>query len=36
LDELSAIEERCLRRKARMEGEASYAGFAFAFWRMEK
>jgi hypothetical protein len=31
LNELSAIEERCLRRKARMEGEAATAGLAFAF-----
>jgi hypothetical protein len=36
LNELSAIEKRCVRRKARMEGEAADAGFAFAFWRMEK
>jgi hypothetical protein len=36
LHELSATEERCVRRKARMEGEAAYAGFAFAFWRKEK
>jgi hypothetical protein len=36
LNELSAIEERCVRRKARMEGEAPYAGFAFAFWRVSK
>jgi hypothetical protein len=36
LNELSAIEERCLRRKARMEGEAANAGLAFAFWRCKK
>jgi hypothetical protein len=30
LNELSAIES-AVRRKARMEGEAPYAGFAFAF-----
>jgi hypothetical protein len=36
LHELSAIEERGVRRKARIEGEAANAGFAFSFWGTKK